>query len=348
MRRHFHETGFGTDRLKIAPLLFLGVGFGIGDLDADRPKNADVARLAADRGQLGVKRFAVLLHGRNRAARAELHVGVGGSEVQAGARETGLDDDWPMLRRRQRWKRATHVEIPAAVIDPLHLGQVSKDAFLPIRDQRILLDAVPQLAGHSEKLLRSLVALVVLHHGVEAVIRGFVLVGRRHGVPCDPTARYMVERIEEARDVERMVIGRRHGDGEAHAGRGLGHQRNHRRHVMAGPFGAIAHARLVVAAVVLGRAASVAEEQHVHHAALGDTGDVLVEIRRAVVVVSDPRAGQSPHIVRVQERQVCRKVDGCWIRTWERMLMEHPKLRQRCDPALLHANIALVRRGNSH
>ncbi len=130
----------------------------------------------------------------------------------------------------------------------------------------------------------------------------------------------MVQRIEEARDVKRMVIGRRHGDGEAHARSRLGHQRNHRRHVVARPFGAVAHGRFVVAAVVLGRAAGVAEEQHVHHAALRDAGDVFVEFRRAVIVVSDPRSRHPPQIVRVQERQVSREVDGlrlghAWRRT---------------------------------
>ena len=192
----------------------------------------------------------------------------------------------------------------------MHLGGIGENALLAVRDQRVLLDAVPQLAGDLEKLLRALVALVVLHHVVEAVVRGFVLVGRRHRVPGDPPARHMVERIEEARDVERMVIGRRHGDGEAHARGGLGHQRDHRRHVVARPFGAVADAGLVVAAVVLGRAAGVAEEQHVHHAALRDARDVLVEFRRAVVVVADPGARHPPQIVGVQKRQVGREMDG--------------------------------------
>ena len=252
----------------------------------------------------------MLLHGGNRAACAELHVGVGGGQVHAGTGKTGLDDDGPLLRRRQCRKRAADVEIPAAVIDPVHLGRIRENALLAVADQRIFFDAVPQLAGNLEKLLRAFVALVVIHHGVEAVIRGLVLVGRRYGIPGDPPACHVVERVEETRDIERVMIGRRHGEREAHAGRGLGHQRNHRRHVMAGPFGAIADGGLVVAPVVLGGAAGVAEEQHIHHAALRDARDVLVEFRRAVIVVSDPRARQPPQIIRVQKRQIGGEVDG--------------------------------------
>ena len=98
----------------------------------------------------------------------------------------------------------------------------------------------------------------------------------------------MVQGIEETRDVKRMVIGCRHRNGEANARCGLGHERNHWRHVVPGPFRAVADACLITAAVVFGRAASVAEEQHVHHAALSDTRYVFIEFRRAVVVVSDP------------------------------------------------------------
>ena len=168
------------------------------------------------------------------------------------------------------------------------LAGIREYAVLAVADQRISFDAVPQLAGDFEKLLRAFIALVVVHHDVEAVVGSLVLVGRRYGVPGDPPARHMVERIEETRDVKRVVIRRRHGERKAHAGRRLGHQRNHRRHVMAGPLGAVADGGFVVAAVVLGGAAGVAEEQHIHHATLRDACDVLVEFRCAVVVVSDP------------------------------------------------------------
>ncbi len=55
-------------------------------------------------------------------------------------------------------------------------------------------------------------------------------------------------------------------------GAGLRHQRDHRRHVVAWPFRAVTDHGLVAAAEILGRAAGVAEEQHVHDAALARCG----------------------------------------------------------------------------
>ena len=62
------------------------------------------------------------------------------------------------------------------------------------------------------------VALVVIHHFVEAVIRGLVLVGGRHRVPGDAAAGDVIERIEQPRAMKRVMIGRRQRQGEADPG----------------------------------------------------------------------------------------------------------------------------------
>ena len=154
----------------------------------------------------------------------------------------------------------------------------------------------------------------MLHHLVEAVIRGLVLVGRRHGVPGDASTRDVVERVEDTRAVERMMVRGRKRQGEADAWRGFRHQRDHRRHVVARPLRAVAHNGFVVAAVILRRAAGVAEKQHIHDTALGDAGDVLVEFRRSVVGIADPRTRHAPEIVGVQKRQISRKMDRLTFR----------------------------------
>jgi len=59
----------------------------------------------------------------------------------------------------------------------------------------------------------------------------------------------------------------------------------------------------MVTAVILWRAAGVAEEQHVHHAALGDPRHILVEFG-VVVGVADPRPGHPPEIVGVKEGEI--------------------------------------------
>ena len=65
LRRHFDQAGFRPDRLEIAPLLLLRIGVGFGNLDADRPENPDVTRLAADLGKFRIQRLAMLFHARD-------------------------------------------------------------------------------------------------------------------------------------------------------------------------------------------------------------------------------------------------------------------------------------------
>ena len=153
--------------------------------------------LAVERSQLCIQGLAMLFHAGNRAARAELHVGIGGGQVHAGTRKTGLNDDRPLLRRGQRRERSADVEIAAAVVDPVHLSRVRENTFLAVRNKCIFLNAIPQFAGNFEKLLRPQIANVVIHHDLEAVIRSLVLVSRRDGIPRDPSARHVVERIEK-------------------------------------------------------------------------------------------------------------------------------------------------------
>ena len=68
-----------------------------------------------------------------------------------------------------------------------------------------------------QKFLGANVAFVVVHHFVEAVVRRLVLVGRCDRIPGDAAARHVIERVEQPRAVERMVIGGRQRQGEAHA-----------------------------------------------------------------------------------------------------------------------------------
>ena len=99
--------------------------------------------LAAERRELCTQRLAMLRHARDRAPRAELHVGIRSRQVHARARKTGLNDDRPLLRRRQCRQRAADIEMPAPVIDAVHLSRVCENAILAVGDQRVLLDTVP-------------------------------------------------------------------------------------------------------------------------------------------------------------------------------------------------------------
>jgi hypothetical protein len=163
-------------------------------------------------------------------------------------------------------------------------------------------------------LLRALVAHVVLNHLLVAVVRRLVLRARGDGVPGDASFGDVVEPVEHARDMEGMVIGRRHRDAEADALRHPRHARDHRHHVVARPFGAPAHRRVVVAAIVLRRAARVPEEQHVHDSARGHAGDVFIEFGAAVIGIAFPRARHLPQVVGVIVREIGGEMDQLRLR----------------------------------
>ena len=78
------------------------------------------------------------------------------------------------------------------------------------RDERIFLYTVPQKSRDPKKLLRALVALIMIHHDVKTVICGFVLIRGSHSIPCNSTARDVIERIEETCNIKRVVISGRH------------------------------------------------------------------------------------------------------------------------------------------
>ena len=178
----------------------------------------------------------------------------------------------------------------------------------------VRLDAVPQHAADLQMLLRALVAHVVLDHFLVAVVRRLVLRARGHGVPGDAALGDVIESVEHARDVKRVMVGGRHGDAEADALGNARHAGDHRHHVVARPFGAVAHRGVMIAAVILRRAAGIAEEQHVHDAARRGARDVLVKFRARVIRIAFPGSGHLPQIIGVVVRQVGGEMDELGLR----------------------------------
>ena len=111
------------------------------------------------------------------------------------------------------------IEIKAPVIDAVHLGRVRRNVISAVGDQGASFsDAVHSLQATSRNSASALVALVVFHHFVEAVIRGFVLVGRRHRVPRDPPARDVVQRIAQRGVMDMLFFGDTGGTPEDYGG----------------------------------------------------------------------------------------------------------------------------------
>ena len=251
----------------------------------------------------------MLFHAGQRAAGGELQVGVGRGELHARTRLPGLDDHGAALGGRQRRQRSAHVVIAAAEVQHVHLLRIGKHAALAIEHDRVGLDAVPQRPHDLEMLLRALIAGIVLDQLVVTPVRRLVLRARGDRIPGNAPAGDVIERVEQARDVEGMMIRGGHGDAETNSLCRPRHARNHRHHVVPWPLHPVAHGGVVIAPVFLGRAGGVAEEQQIEDAAGRDACDVLVEVGAAVIGVAGPGARHSPEIVGVKEREIGGEVD---------------------------------------
>ena len=98
----------------------------------------------------------------------------------------------------------------------MNLRRIGEHTLVAVEHERVLLDAVPKLERDLDELVSPHITLVLVHHLFEAVVRSFIFVSGRHHIPGNAATRYMIERIEETGDVKRVVVGRRHGYGEAH------------------------------------------------------------------------------------------------------------------------------------
>ena len=189
------------------------------------------------------------------------------------------------------------------MLDVVHLGRVADPAGFVVPQHRVGLDRVPQRPADVDKLFHPVVALVVADEVVIAVIGVVRAAGRGDDVERDPPARHMVERVEQPGQVIRVHEGRRIGDTEAEMLRHPRHRHRERRQILAWPRDAPAHRR--VAALLPGarHAGSIAREQHVEKAALGDAGDLL-ERPDVGVGVFGPGARYSPTPLHVDVREV--------------------------------------------
>jgi len=225
---HLDEACIRRDSVEVFALALGVLPVGIRHFDPYRPEYADIARLSACIGERCVERGAMAFHAGCCAPRRELQFREIGAQRQSRARQSSLYDHRAVLGRGHRRKWTADAEVFALVIDAVDLGRIAEGARLTVHYDGIFLHAVPQRARDAEELLRAHIALVVLHHFIEAVVGGLVLVGRRDGVPRDPALGDVVERVEETGAVEGMMVRRRQGQREADAGCCARHQRNNR------------------------------------------------------------------------------------------------------------------------
>ena len=181
-------------------------------------------------------------------------------------------------------------------------------AGLAVPHEGVGIDAVPQGAADVDEFLQPVVALVVVDQLVVAVVGVVGPPLRGDDVEGDPSVGDVVERVEQARRVERVHEGRRIGEPEPQMVGHPRHQGDEWAHVEARPRDAVAHRVLDRALPGVRDAGAVAEEDHVEAAALGDARDLLEHADIGMMTV-DPGAGQPPMRLDVGPRQVEREMD---------------------------------------
>ena len=184
-----------------------------------------------------------------------------------------LHDHRMALRRALDHQRAAHREMPALVVEEMHLGGVEIHAARLVGDDGVVLEAVPQPEHDLREFPCPRVALGMRRVGLVAEIQRLGGGERGDQVPAGAAVADLVERREEARHRERLVIGRRHGGDEADA---LG---DHRERAEQGerlePRARAGSAPDVDVVGAEGRV-GVGGEQEIELAALGGAGDLRI------------------------------------------------------------------------
>ncbi len=221
-------------------------------------------------------------------------LGKAGGELPALCGGAGLEDGGAVLRGAHHRERPARSEVPAAVLDPVHLGGVGEDAVLAVHHHGVGLPAIPECQADLHELLGPVVALVGGGQ-LLAVVRRLVVVERGDDVPRRAAACQVVERGPEARGIERVLVADGEGRGEADRRRDGAHPRQQRDGVVVRHLGGVAQRGPHRAGVGVGDEAQVREEHHVELAALAHPSDVLIELGPRPVVAGGGGAGMPPH-----------------------------------------------------
>src|SRR5262249_20371250 len=130
-------------------------------------------------------------------------------ELLAGLRAARLDQQRLAGGRPLHVERPAYLKVLSLVLERMHLGAIDEDTRLPVAHDGAFVPAMPQPADNVDELARNLVALVVLDMGLAAEIAiGFRRTGR-DDVPGHATFGEVGQRLEHARDVERLAETRR-------------------------------------------------------------------------------------------------------------------------------------------
>ena len=98
-------------------------------------------------------------------------------------RAAGLHDDRVPLRRPSDIQRSGDFEMPALVVELMHLVSIEVAATGTIAQHRIVLPAIPQRLDHIDEFFGACVTIVVRRHFVEPEIARLTAASRGNDIP---------------------------------------------------------------------------------------------------------------------------------------------------------------------
>jgi hypothetical protein len=245
---------------------------------------------AAVLGELALEVAVQGLRLLERLAGGEDHLGPARREVLAVLGGAGLDQHRVALRRARDVERPAHREELALVIEDVELVGIEVAPRRLVVEERVVLPRIPQAGDDLHELAGAAVARGVIGLAVEVEVLRLGVGHRGDDVPRGAPTAQVIERRVLAGDVERLVVRRRAGRGEAEPV-GDGGERGQERQRLEVDHPALA-AELVLVLVVGADADAVRQEHHVELAALGGLRErrVVLEIEAAV----GARVGMAP------------------------------------------------------
>ena len=156
-------------------------------------------------------------------------------ELLAPRAHAGLDDDGMALRGTGHGERAARRQELASIIESAHLVGMGIKVVAFVRDDCVIVPAVPVPEYHLHKFVGPVVTTVVLHRFDTAHVQGFVIVDGSHHVPSCTAFRHEIHGLEQTGNMKRLVVRRRTGSSKAEIGRrrSHGHQTHHGIHLHA-------------------------------------------------------------------------------------------------------------------
>jgi hypothetical protein len=200
------------------------------------------------------------------------------------------------------------------VVETMNLFGDGEEADRFVLNDGVILPAIPMPEYDLHELVSMIVAQVVLDHLVVAHVLGFAVIERGDDVPGRAPLGHQIERGEQARHMERLVIACGIGCAEPKSLGRHAHDREHSDRIHLHTADAVANRMTVLAPVDVGHGQPVVKEAEIELAMLEHPSNVAVVVRRPRIGAREwvaPGAHMVRAVLRLQERDQDHLAHGC-------------------------------------